>query len=161
VGFLNYNITIDIAKQSDVLEITSIFKNTIIAVNSKDYGKEQIVLWSSGGDNLDKWKKRIKEHYFIVAKIDSTIVGFAYLTNNNYFDGLFVHHKHQNKGIAKLLLENIEAKVIKNGFDTIHSDVSITALPFFKKHNYIIVEKQQKLHEGLVFENFVVYKSLT
>ena len=109
---------------------------------------------------MPKWEKRIDDWFFIVAEMDDEIIGFAYLNNGNYFDALFVHHEHQGKGIASVLADEIEAKVIANGFDSVHSDVSITAKPFFEKRGYTIEQLQKKPHRGMIYENYIVSKQL-
>ncbi len=148
------------ATQDDLPEITAIFRDTIRAVNSKDYSEKQIEVWSSGADKIKTWQDRIKKFYFLVAEIDQQIVGFSYLKNGNYLDGLFVHKDFQRQTIASKLLRIMESRVSMNGFDTIKSDVSITALPFFDSHFYEVEKKQKKSLKGLVFENYIVYKDL-
>ncbi len=148
------------ATLEDIPQITSVFRDTITEINSKDYSEEQIKVWASGADDADKWKERIKNFYFIVAEIDTTISGFAYLKNGNYFDGLFVHKDYQRQGIASKLMRIIESQVMMNGFESVKSDVSITALSFFDNKHYNIIKKQKKNFKGLVFENYVVEKKL-
>lgn len=148
------------ATAEDIPEITSIFRDTIIHVNSKDYSEEQIKVWALGADDIEKWKERIQKFYFIVAEIENVIVGFAYLTNGNYFDGLFIHKAYQRQGVASKLMRIIESQVMMNGFEIIKSDVSITALPFFDNKFYNVIKKQKKRFKGLVFENYIVEKEL-
>ena len=130
------------ATLEDLPEITALFRNTIRTVNSKHYNEKQIEVWSSGADDFDTWTERINKHYFLVAEIDNTIVGFSYLTTGYYLDGLFVHNDYQRKTIASKLLRIMESRVAINGFDIIKSDVSITALPFFDSHFYEVEKKQ-------------------
>ena len=42
------------ATQDDLPEITSIYRDTIRAVNSKDYSEAQIAAWSKGADDIKK-----------------------------------------------------------------------------------------------------------
>ena len=144
----------------DIPEITSIFRDTIIHINSKDYSENQIKVWASGADDIEKWEDRINKLYFIVAEIEDVIVGFAYLKNGNYFDGLFIHKDYQRQGIASKLMRIIESQVMMNGFEIIKSDVSKTALPFFDNKYYEVIKKQRKNFKGLVFENYLVEKEL-
>ncbi|MCK8480140.1 GNAT family N-acetyltransferase [Psychroserpens algicola] len=154
------DIEIREATLDDIPEITSIFRDTVRAVNSRDYNEKQIEVWASGADDIDKWEERIKRFYFIVAHVGDTIVGFSYLTKGYYLDGLFVHKDFQRRTIASKLLRIIESQVSINGFEVIKSDVSITALPFFDSHFYEVEKKQKKSHKGMVFENYIVYKEL-
>lgn len=154
------DIEIREATLDDIPEITSLFRDTVLKVNSRDYSEEQVKAWSSGADNIKKWEERITKLYFIVAEIGDTIVGFSYLTKGYYLDGLFVHKDFQRQTIASKLLRIMESRVSINGFDVIKSDVSITALDFFDSHFYEVEKKQKKSLKGMVFENYIVYKEL-
>ncbi|WP_191859319.1 GNAT family N-acetyltransferase [Hanstruepera ponticola] len=154
------DIEIRQATIEDVPEITTLFRDTVREVNSKDYSDKQIQTWSAGANDTEKWEERVNRFYFLVAETNDTIVGFAYLKNGNYFDGLFVHKDYQRQGIASKLLRIIESKVMMDGFDEIKSDVSITALPFFEDHYYDVIKKQKKVLKGMSFENYIVSKQL-
>jgi len=154
------DITIREATLEDLPQITSIFRDTVRAVNSRDYSEKQIKVWSSGADDIEKWEERIKKFYFIVAEVKDIIVGFSYVSKGFYLDGLFVHKDYQRRTIASKLLRIAESKVSINGFEVIKSDVSITALPFFDSHFYEVEKKQKKSFKGMVFENYIVYKEL-
>ena len=148
------------ATLEDLPEITTIFRDTIRAINSKDYSEKQIEAWSSAANDTKKWTERIKKFYFIVAEVKGQIVGFSYLKNGNYLDGMFVHKDFQRRTIASKLLRIMESRVSLNGFEIIKSDISITALPFFDSHFYEVEKKQKKSFKGMVFENYIVYKDL-
>ncbi|WP_178987726.1 GNAT family N-acetyltransferase [Winogradskyella schleiferi] len=148
------------ATVEDIPEITKIFRDTVTHINSKHYSEKQIKVWASGADDIEKWEERINKLYFIVAEIEQTIVGFAYLKNGNCFDGLFVHKDYQRQGIGSKLLRIIESQVMMNDFEVIKSDVSKTALPFFDNKYYEVIKIQKKNFKGLVFENYLVEKTL-
>ncbi|MGJ8550873.1 GNAT family N-acetyltransferase [Winogradskyella wichelsiae] len=144
----------------DIPEITSIFRNTITHINSKHYSEKQITVWASGADNVDEWEKRINKFYFIIAEIDNNIVGFAYLKNGNYIEGLFVHKDFQRQGIGSKLLRIIESQVMMNDFEIIKSDVSKTALPFFDNKYFNVIKKLKKNLKGVMLENYLVEKQM-
>lgn len=155
---MNKSIEINTATLEDIPEITSLFRNTIIHINKKHYSEKQISAWASGADDIEKWEERITKLYFIVAKIENTIVGFAYLKNGNYLDGLFVHKDYQRQGIGSKLLRIIESQVMMNDFEVLKSDVSKTALPFFDNKYFEVLKKQNKISKGVSFENYLVEK---
>jgi len=148
------------ATLEDLPQITALFRETIRAVNNRDYSEKQIEAWSSAANDTKKWTDRIKKLYFIVAELNGQIVGFSYLKHGNYLDGLFVHKDFQRRTIASKLLRIMESRVSLNGFEIIKSDISITALPFFDSHFYEVEKKQKKSFKGMVFENYIVYKDL-
>ena len=154
------DIEIRQATLDDLPEILNLFQETVRAVNSQHYSEQQIQVWSSSANDPKRWQDRIENIYFIVAEKNNSIVGFAYLKDGNYFDGLFVHKDYQRQGIASKLLRIIESKAMMNGFEDIKSDISITALPFFEDHYYNVIKKQKKVFKGMAFENFIVSKQL-
>jgi putative acetyltransferase len=154
------DIEIRQATLEDLPEIVTLFRETITAVNSKHYNDNQIEIWASGANDTDKWEDRIKNFYFIVGEYKNQIVGYAYLKNGNYLDGLFVHKDYQRVGIASKLLRIMESHAMFEGYEDIRSDVSITAIPFFESHYYEVIKKQKKVVKGMNFENYIVTKVL-
>ncbi|GGW71597.1 putative acetyltransferase [Winogradskyella epiphytica] len=157
---MKHPIEIRQATLDDIPEITAIFRNTITHINAKDYNEKQISVWSYGADDIEEWKKRIKNYYFIVAEMNTNIVGFAYLKNGNYFDGIYVHKDHLRQGIGSKLLRIIESQVMMNDYEVMKSDVSKTALPFFDNRYFEVIKKQKKSFKGVVFENYLMEKNL-
>lgn len=149
------------AKQTDIKEITTLFYETIQEINSKDYPKDEIDDWSSWREDVDRWAKEIEKFYFIVAKIDSKIVGIASLASDGYLDLLFVHKDFQRNGVAKSLLSEIEKKASEQQNDLIYSDVSITAKGFFEKYGFKVEKQQMKKSKEKELINFKMTKKLT
>ncbi|WP_066224752.1 GNAT family N-acetyltransferase [Formosa haliotis] len=154
------DIKIRQATAEDLTAITTLFKDTVTTINSKDYNEKQITAWASVANDTAIWMERIENLYFIVAELDSKIVGFAYLKKGYYLDGLFVHKDHQREGIASALLRTIESQVMIEDFPEIRTDISITALPFFENKYYEIIKKQKKNLNGVVFVNYIATKTL-
>ncbi|EGV42593.1 GNAT family N-acetyltransferase [Bizionia argentinensis JUB59] len=144
----------------DLPEITELFRNTILHINSKHYSEEQLNVWASGADNTKKWTARITKNYFIVAELDGIIVGFAYITQGYYLDGIYVHKDYKRQGIGAKLLRVIESQVIMAGFKEIKSDVYKTALPFFDDYYYDVEKKQLKHLKTETFDNYIIFKTL-
>ena len=155
------NIEIRIANDSDVEAITKLFYDTIQNVNCRDYPQEEIDDWSSWYADIDKWKERISQQYFIVALLNHLIVGFGSLATDGYLDLMFVHKDYQKIGIAKQLLRVIEEKAILQNNKQIYSDVSITARPFFESKGYIIEKKQLKKSREKKLVNYKMRKDLS
>lgn len=148
------------ATLEDIPFITTIFRDSITHINAKDYSEKQIRVWTSGALDIDKWEDRIKNSYFIVAELKDTVVGFAYLTKGNYFDGLYVHKDYLRRGFGVKLMRIIESQALAKGYEVLKADVSITSLPFFEDQYYLVEKKQKKNYKGLAFEIYKVYKEL-
>ena len=146
------------AGEKDIPAITQLFKETIEAVNSKDYNGEQIKVWSAGHIYTDRWINRLTSQYFIVAVIDEVIVGFGSITPDGYLDMMYVHKNYQGIGIAYALVDELLANASKNNLSIVTSDVSITAKPFFEKKGFTVVTPQRKMMGGVEFLNYKMEK---
>ncbi len=153
--------TYSIATKNDLKEITNLFRQTIQNVANKDYSPQEIASWSDGAKNTDNWIKRIDTHYYLLVKIENTLVGMASLDRSGYLDVIYVHHEYQGLGIASELLSKMENKAKEDGHRIITSDVSITAKPFFLYKGYQVVKPQLVLCRGVVLRNYNVKKILT
>ena len=156
------NFIIRAAQQSDIIELKSLYQNTVLTINRRDYSQAEVEDWASCGDHLSKWEDMIKTHYVIVAvNRQSEIVGFSSITVQGYLHSMFVHKDSQSKGIATILLKEIERYAITTGIMRITSEVSLTARPFFEKKAYIVEEEQKRKANQLSLTNFWMAKELS
>lgn len=127
-------ITIRIALNTDIEEIQSLYRNTVLVINRRDYSQAEVEDWASCGDDPSKIEGMIKTHYFIVAvNRQSEIVGFSSITPQGYLHSMFIHKDFQGKGVATLLLNEIERYAVAAGITRLPLKWSITARPFFEK----------------------------
>ena len=152
---------IRVALQSDTVELKQLFQNTVLAINRRDYSQAEVEDWASCGDNLANIKDMIKTHYFLVAvNQQSEIVGFSSITPQGNLHSMFVHKDFQGKGIATMLLNEIEQYAITYGIMRITSEVSLTARPFFEKRGYMVEEEQKRKANQLSLTNFWMAKQM-
>jgi len=147
------------AYEKDITQIKELFQQTILSVNTKDYTLEQAECWSSRGSDVDIWKERIIEQYFIINEENNLITGFAALKPDGYLNSMFVHKDYQGRGIASLLLKDVECYANRNDIVGITADVSITAKPFFEKKGYVVLNKQT-VDIGIKMVNYKMKKNL-
>lgn len=73
---------------------------------------------------------------------------------------MLVHKDFQGKGIATILLNEIERYATTRGIMRITSEVSLTARPFFEKRGYIVEVEQKRKANQLYLTNFWMEKKL-
>ena len=155
------DFTIREAQQPDAAELKELFQHTVLVINRQDYSQSEVEDWASCGDNLSEIENMIRTHYFIVAvSRQSEIVGFSSITTQGYLHAMFVHKDFQGKGIATILLKEIERYAITTGIRRIISEVSLTARPFFEKRGYIVEKEQKRKANQLSLTNFWMAKVL-
>jgi putative acetyltransferase len=145
---------------NDLKCVKKLFFDTITFICQKDYNIDQIKAWRSAVENIDRWESLIKNQYFIVAKYNEQIVGFASLDNGNYIDVLFVHKDFQRKGIAQKLYNELEQQAVLNNNLKITSDVSKTAKKFFERNGFFEVAVQIQVRKNVEIINFKMKKEI-
>ena len=153
------DITLREAIESDVENITQLFFDTIQNINIRDYSQEEVDDWSSWKVDIDKWKEKMQEQYFVVAEMNNKIVGFSSLAKDGYLDFMFVHKDNQGQGVARALLSEIERKAMEQNNNMIYSDVSITAKGFFESKGFIVERQQLKKSKQKELINFRMIKN--
>ena len=154
------DIAIRIARTSDLDDITTIFRSTIISINAEDYSDEQLVVWASAAEDTAVWLQKIHEQHFLVAMYKGVLAGFASITTYGYLDYMYIHKDYQRKGIAHQLLLHLESFAKENGVKVIYTDASITARGFFEKSGYQIITQQAVWRKGISFINYRMEKQL-
>ena len=141
-------------KPADLKELQQLFVDTITSVCSADYNAEQILVWTSGVENKQRWNDIITNQFVLVAQYRNKIVGFATLDDGNYLDLLYVHKDYQRKGIAQQLYANVEKEAKQRGQKELTADVSKTARPFFEKVGFNVVKEQTVNIKNVELKNY-------
>ena len=126
-------------RPSDCRELAELFYDTVHTVNAGDYTKEQLDAWATGHVDLEAWE-------------DGAVIGFGDIDGSGYLDRLYVHRRHQGKGVATALCDRLEQ--VCAGVISTHA--SITAKPFFEKRGYRVIREQQVERQGVALTNFVM-----
>lgn len=144
----------------DIPEMRKLFRATVLTVNSKDYTKEEVEDWASCRDSVEHWKELLAKNNYIGA-LDGQggIVGFSSMNAEGYLHSMFVHKDWQGKGVATLLLSEVEKIARRYGVHKISVEVSVTARPFFEKHGYKVVKEQKAKANRLYLTNYVMEKT--
>lgn len=151
-------ITIRDYKESDAKVLRALMFHTIRHINICDYSQAQVEAWAP--DDLDDavWLKRVSGLNPFVAVIDNTVVGYADLQPSGLIDHFFCHHEYQGMGVGRTLMEHILSIAKLRKLKRIHSEVSITARPFYEHFGFKVVQEQQVEIRGQKLTNFVMEK---
>lgn len=156
----NYSMIFRRGTIHDLEEMQQLFVDTICEVCRKDYSDEQIGVWISGVENKERWLSIIANQYVLIAEIDTKIVGFCTLENQNYIDLFYVHKDFQGQGIAKCLFLKIQNEAIANNQKIMTADVSITAKPFFENMGFVAISEQTVIRKNIALRNYKMIKEI-
>ena len=149
------------ARFSDIPAMQCLFRETVLAVNRQHYTAEEVADWASCGDSIKHWKELLAKNNYIGALDEQDgIIGFSSMNTEGYLHSMFVHKDWQHKGVASLLLSEVEKMAHGYGVYKISVEVSITARPFFEKRGYKMVKVQKARANRLYLTNYVMEKSV-
>src|SRR4051812_43788302 len=92
----------------DLLELMQLFRETVHNVNARDYTPEQLDAWAPPKLDEAAWHRRLSCNFSWIATLGARPVGFTNLEPGGLIDLLYVHHQHQNQGIARRLIACLE-----------------------------------------------------
>jgi putative acetyltransferase len=154
------NIHLRQATLSDLPQIHQLFVDTINHVCTKDYSVDQRRVWTALINNKERWVSSIQEQEFLIAESDGIIAGFASLEKTGLIDFLYVNKDFQRKGVANLLLTNLEEKAANSGIERLWSNVSETAKGFFEHSGYTVIQRQTKMVDNVEIHNYRMMKKV-
>ncbi len=145
---------------ADTAQIVQLFYDTVHQINIYDYTKAQVDAWAPADINIEIWMKSLSSKFTFVAEDGGIIAGFGQLETNGHIDCFYCHKDFQRKGVGTQILEHIESKAKDLGINKIFTEASITAKPFFERHKFIGIKKQEVERRGQKLINFVMEKKL-
>lgn len=152
-------MNVRVFNQDDLEQIVNLFYNSVHQLCQKDYSFSQLDAWAPLNTDLIKWKDKLNNSFCLVVEIDH-IIGFANIDDHGHFDCLYVDPQFVNLGIGSLLLKSMENYALGLSCKCIEVDVSKTALNFFNKNGYQIVNSQQVCRNGIILDNYHMIKKL-
>ncbi len=145
-------------EESDASELRAIFYNTIRNVNIRDYTQAQVEAWAPDTFDPKNWHCKMKLLSPFVAEIGGKIVGYSDLQESGLIDHFFCHCDHQGKGIGRSLMKYVLDVGKSKGITNFHSEVSITARPFYERFGFTVVKEQIIEIRGQKLKNFLMEK---
>ena len=144
----------------DTLQISTLYYNTIHAINAEHYNDKQIAAWAPDVHNTGFWLDRWQNCLVLVAVKGDTVVGFAELRPTGEVDCLYVHQDYQRQGVASQLMARVAEDARAQKIERLYADVSITARPFFLAMGFLVVREQIVSYRGEDFQQFFMERQL-
>jgi putative acetyltransferase len=145
-------------RPSDLDAAIAIYQSAIREVASRDYDQEQIAAWSTvDREEWEPWRLRCPTW---MAEVGGEPAGFSDLEPDGHLDMLFVHARHQGRGVASALLREVETMARRLCLTRIFTEASLTARPFFERRGFSVVAPQIVTFDGVTFKNFQMERLL-
>ena len=94
---------------SDLDAAAKLFRDTVHAVNTRDYASEQLDAWAPRDrGRLAQIAEKLSKQRTVGLKECGNLIGFGTLDDEGDIDMLFVHKDRQGQGVAKAVLRELE-----------------------------------------------------
>ena len=127
--------------------------------NSPDYPPAIIDYQLHTHYTTDWLSKKMQSSYFVAALIDNKVVGTGALDGNEVTT-VFVDPEHQQRGIGRTIMGELERYAKNQGLREIILNSSITALGFYKKLDYSLLEETIREYHGDAVITYLMKKRL-
>lgn len=154
------NLIIRRYRPSDTQSMVRLFCETVHAVNSKDYTKDQLDAWASPNNNMDIWNQRFINTNTVVAEECGIIIGFGNMDSTGYLAMLFTHKDRQGQHIGTKIINNLEQYALRDGIKKIYTFSSVTARPFFESLGWRTICDNTVMRSGVCLKNYRMEKNL-
>ncbi|QZP09919.1 GNAT family N-acetyltransferase [Caenibius sp. WL] len=146
-------------RSQDLDGVIDVFIRAIRHTASKDYSPAQIDAWAQADRPL--WSERRMSRPTWVADVDGRPIGFTDLEPDGHIDKMYVDPHYVGRGVAKQLLLTVEAQARTHSLTRLHSEVSLTARPFFERNGFRVVEPETVFRNGEYLNRFKMAKDLS
>ncbi len=153
------NMKIRKFRVGDAAAVARMHRGTIRKINSRDYSKKQIEVWS-GRTNAKRFKESMKSKISFVAVDGEKIIGFGGFKKDGEFNSLYVHNKYIGKGVGKRLLSKMEKTASNMGIKKFTINSSLTAKNFYKSQGYKVLRKTLFKRPKLALQIYKMEKKL-
>nr|WP_250157902.1 GNAT family N-acetyltransferase [Vibrio alginolyticus] len=141
------NVRIEETQESDFLQVVDLVKRVVDKDILPHFSNEGQAMFSSKvrSDVETTFDKSKFQNLKLIE--NSKVIGFAALRENDYITHLFIDTKFQNKGLGKLLLDNLLSLTESS---EVRLRASVNALNFYESQGFIATEGEQNV-DGVRF----------
>jgi putative acetyltransferase len=145
---------------SDLPLVSEIRLAAIEELTVDDYDEAQRRAWATAVDDDDELAQKLENNLTLIALIGGSPVGFIAMQKDGRIDQLYVHPAVARTGVASVLVDAIEKLAAARHTNTLVTDASDTAKPFFDARGYQAVQRNTIEIDGVWLGNTRMTKTL-
>ncbi len=144
---------------NDVASIAALFTESVHQIAARSYTPMQLAAWAPESPDLGQWRSRLAPLETLVGELDGAIAGFISYTGNGHIEFLFTSPAFSRKGVASRLYEVALKILCSKGVETLSTEASIEARPFFESKGFNTVEEQVVERNGVQLKRFAMTRA--
>lgn len=151
-------------RAEDAAALGRLFFDSVHRGTAAAYTEAQRAAWAPAPPDDAEWAERLAGAASFVAQSDGAPIGFMTLVKGEDGSGLvdlaFVHPDHIGAGVASVLYQALEEKARACGLNTLWTDASDVARPFFAAKGFAHIRVQHPVRDGVQLTNHRMEKRL-
>lgn len=144
----------------DLDDVLKLFYDNVHTVCTNDYTQEQLDAWAPKNPDVVRFEASLNMNHTLVVEENGEIVGFGNIGETGYLDRLFVRVDYLHKGVASLIVAQLEKYAKAKGMTFMNTAASITSKPFFEGKGYIELQEQVVERHGVRLRRYLMEKKL-
>jgi putative acetyltransferase len=152
-------MNIRLATAADLPELTTLFRETVLAHAPYYYTPAQTQAWAAAADEPRRFRAFILAVMTYVVEDDTGILGFAGLGEDGYVASAYVRHDCLHQGIGSRLMETVLESARQQGMTRLYSEASEFSLGLFQKFGFRLYDREIVNRAGVQFKRYLVEKT--
>ena len=153
-------LTVRPLEQRDLDATADLFHRAVHQGAAHHYTAEQRRAWAPQIPDSTAWATRLNGQTAFVAHADNALAGFMTLTADGVVDLAFVDPQWARRGIGGRLHDAILDAAQSRGLESLTTEASLVAKPFFEKHGWAVERRQTVRRAGVELVNFIMRRAV-
>ncbi len=149
-------MNIRLAEESDVLELATLFRQTVLANAPEYYTLAQTEMWASFALDVDYFRQFVLDPNTFVALDNTGILGFASIGEEGHVVSAYVRCDRIHQGIGSALMQTVLAYAQKQRMNRLYAEASEFSLGLFEKFGFCLYDTEVVEHQGVTFHRYLV-----
>lgn len=145
---------------ADAARCAAIFRDSVEALTSDDYGDDQRRVWAARADDVAAFGALLAQALTLVATVSGEPVGFGSLKGADVIDMLYVAPEFARRGVGSALIDALTRLATARGAKQLTSDVSDTARASFERQGFVAERRNMIQLNGEWLANTTMVKRL-
>ena len=145
---------------SDAAAVSALYVTSVRELGARDYSPAQIEAWASLAPSAEALVSRMEDGRTRLVAVMNQIAGFIDIEADGHIDLLYVAPAAAGLGVARILLETVEALAPMSGATRLYAEASETARPVFERLGFSVIARRDFEVAGVPIHNWAVEKTL-
>lgn len=143
----------------DVPALVALFSDSVHQLAARSYTPAQLEAWAPESPDLAQWQLRLAPLTTLVAEGKGGLAGFISYSDRGHIEFLFTSPLSARQGVASSLYEAAEQSLRSRNIESLSTEASIEARPFFESRGFSIIEEQVAERNGVLLTRFLMTRT--